>query len=97
MAGCVRGPGSAGGLGRGIPPESGRPVCLHPVDLQCREGRMKRISTLLAVAVLAAAILSGCVIVPVGGWHGDGWHPHHYGRGYRSYSSPGPYRYYDHR
>jgi hypothetical protein len=46
---------------------------------------MKRMGLLLAVVLLAAATLSGCVIVPLGGWYGGGWeHPH---------SSPHPYYY----
>ncbi len=47
---------------------------------------MKHIGKLLALALLAAAILSGCVIVPAGGWYGDGWRYHPY-----------PYGYYYHR
>lgn len=46
---------------------------------------MKRIGVVLAIVLLAGSILSGCVIVPLGGWHGDGGHyrgqpyPRHYG------------------
>lgn len=43
---------------------------------------MKRMGVLLAVALLAVSILSGCVIVPVDGF---------YGHGYRSYGHPHPY------
>jgi hypothetical protein len=51
-----------------------------------QEGKiMKRMSVLLAVAVLAASILSGCVIVPVDGFYGYGYH-------YRPYAYPYPYR-----
>jgi hypothetical protein len=57
--------------------------------------RMKRMSLVLVVGLLAATILSGCVIVPLGGWwYGDGGY---YGGGgyYRYHSSP--YRPYYHR
>ncbi len=43
---------------------------------------MKRMGVLVAVALLAASILSACVIVPAGGWYEEGWH-------YR----PNPYAY----
>jgi hypothetical protein len=48
---------------------------------------MARVGLLFAVALLTVSILSGCVIVPLGGWHGGGsyhsrWSPHpHYYRG----------------
>lgn len=48
---------------------------------------MKRLGVLLAVAMLAATILSGCVIVPVDGWYGYGYRYHPYPYGY-----PYPYR-----
>ena len=49
---------------------------------------MKRMSMVFGVVLLAATLLSGCVVVPYGGW---GWHGgydhggyyHHYGGGYR--------------
>jgi len=47
---------------------------------------MKRMGMVLAIAVLAGSILSGCVLVPLGGWHGGGGsyrghsYPHHRGR-----------------
>lgn len=47
-----------------------------------RRKTMKRMGVLLAVALLAVSILSGCVIVPVDGF---------YGHGYRSYGHPHPY------
>jgi hypothetical protein len=40
---------------------------------------------LLAVLMLAATVLSGCVIVPVDGYYGYGYH-------YRPYAYPYPYR-----
>ena len=39
---------------------------------------MKRMGVVLAVGLLAATILSGCVIVPLGGWHGGGGYHHPY-------------------
>ena len=53
---------------------------------------MKRISLVLAVTLIAASILSGCVIVPVDGWYGGGWRHHRYEQpyGYR-YGYPPPY------
>ncbi len=50
---------------------------------------MKRMGVLLVVALMAASILSGCVIVPVGGWYGRGGYYHHY-----PYAYPHPYPYY---
>jgi len=38
---------------------------------------------LFAIALLTVTMLSGCVIVPLGGWYGGG--------GYHSHSSPHPY------
>jgi hypothetical protein len=49
---------------------------------------MKRISVVLAVGLLAATILSGCVIVPLGGWYGGGGYYRGYGGGGRYHSSP---------
>lgn len=46
---------------------------------------MKRIAVLLAVALFAASILSGCVIVPLDGYYGYGYH-------YGPYAYPYPYR-----
>ena len=48
---------------------------------------MKRMSVLLMVGLLAATILSGCVIVPLGGWYGGGRYERGYGREghYRDY------------
>jgi hypothetical protein len=46
---------------------------------------MKRMGVLLAVLVLAATLLSGCVIVPYDGYYGYGYH-------YRPYAYPYPYR-----
>ncbi len=44
---------------------------------------MKRIGKLLALGLLMATILSGCVVVPLGGWYGGGYYHrspyHHYG------------------
>jgi hypothetical protein len=48
---------------------------------------MKRLGVLLAVALLAATILSGCVIVPFDGWYGYGYRYHPYPYWYAS-----PYR-----
>jgi hypothetical protein len=46
---------------------------------------MKRMSKVLGLVLLAATMLSGCVIVPLGGWHGEygggGGYYHHYGGG----------------
>ncbi len=46
---------------------------------------MKRLGMVLAIAVLAGTILSGCVIVP---W--DGYYGYHGGHGYYR-GHPGPY------
>ena len=48
---------------------------------------MKRMRVALAVGLLAATILSGCVIVPVGErWHGErGYDREHEGGGYYQY------------
>jgi hypothetical protein len=49
---------------------------------------MKSLSMVFALVLLAVTMLSGCVIVPLGGWyghgHGGGGHYHPYG--------PYPYR-----
>jgi hypothetical protein len=45
---------------------------------------MTRVRVLFAVALLTILMLSGCVIVPLGGWYGGGWH----------HSHSGPYPYY---
>ena len=38
---------------------------------------MTRAGLLFAVALLTVSMLSGCVIVPLGGWHGGGGrYPH---------------------
>ena len=50
---------------------------------------MKRIGALLAVAAIAATILSGCIVVPV-----DGPYPY---RGYSGYRHYPPYPYYHYR
>ncbi len=52
---------------------------------------MKRMGVLIVVALTAASILSGCVIVPAGGWHGGGWYHHGHGDAYR-YGYRSPYR-----
>ncbi len=44
---------------------------------------MKRMSLVLAIGVLTATILSGCVIVPLGGWYVDGGY--YRGGGYYHY------------
>ncbi len=56
---------------------------------------MKRMSVLLAVGLLAATILSGCVVVPLGYWgHGDGGYYRGHGGGgyYHSYPDRPYYR-----
>ena len=40
---------------------------------------MKRIGRLLALTLLTASMLSGCLLVPVGGWYWDGGYHHHGG------------------
>ncbi len=48
------------------------------------EENMKRIGLVLAVAVLAASILSGCVILPLDGGYGyRGYHDRPYARDHR--------------
>jgi hypothetical protein len=55
---------------------------------------MKRIGIVLAIAVLAGSILSGCAIEPAGGRYGDrgrfGDRSYYGDRGYY-YGHPGPY------
>jgi hypothetical protein len=59
----------------------------RPTHSQSQGGvPMKRMSVMCAVLALVAVMLSGCVIVPAGGWHGSGWSGHH-----RHYGPP-PYR-----
>jgi hypothetical protein len=52
---------------------------------------MKQMAKLLVVALLTATFLSGCVIVPAGGWYGDGWYYRPYP--YRPYPYGYPYGY----
>jgi hypothetical protein len=47
-----------------------------PVAVAGRE-TMKRTGMMLAVALLTAMLVGGCVIVPYGGWYGEGYHYHH--------------------
>ncbi len=54
---------------------------------------MKRMSLVLAIGVLTATILSGCVVVPLGGWYVDGGY--YRGGGYYHYHAV-PYRHYYH-
>jgi len=56
---------------------------------------MKQIRAVLAVGLLVATILSGCVIVPVGGWEEEGGYRGH-GGGWYYHSSPyHPYYHHD--
>jgi len=50
---------------------------------------MKPLGMVLALALVAATLLSGCVVVPLGGWYGYGYG--HGGGGYHRYG-PYPYR-----
>lgn len=51
---------------------------------------MKRMGKVLGVVLLAATLLSGCVVVPYGGW---GSHGGYYGGGgYHRHYGGGPYR-----
>jgi hypothetical protein len=55
---------------------------------------MKSVSMVLAIALMASVLLSGCVVVPLDGWHGYGYG---YGPGpgrggYHHRSVPYPYR-----
>jgi len=51
---------------------------------------MKSMGMVFALVLLAATILSGCVIVPLGGWNGYGYG--HGGGGYYHHYGPYPYR-----
>lgn len=51
---------------------------------------MKRMSAVSAMLLLVAAMLSGCVVVPAGGWYGHGW----YGPRWHGPGGPGPHSYY---
>lgn len=51
---------------------------------------MKTVGRVLALVLMAAALLSGCVVVPLGGWHGH-WHGYTGGGHYQHYD-PYPYR-----
>jgi hypothetical protein len=54
---------------------------------------MKRLGVMLAVGLLAATILSGCVIVPLGGWgYGDRGYYRGHGGYYHSYPDRPYYR-----
>ena len=55
---------------------------------------MKSLSMVLAFVLMAATMLAGCVIVPVGGWYGHGYeHGYGYGGGgYYQHYGPYPYR-----
>ena len=55
-----------------------------------RGDNMKTMSKVFAVVLLAATILSGCVVVPLGGWYGYGYG--HGGGGYYHHYGPYPYR-----
>lgn len=46
---------------------------------------MKRMGKVLALALLAASMLSGCILVPVGGWYGDGGYHHREGYYHRGW------------
>jgi len=55
---------------------------------------MKPLSIALALVLMAATFLSGCVVVPLGGWHGHGhgYGHGHGGGGYYHHYGPRPYR-----
>ncbi|MBP1774856.1 MAG: hypothetical protein H6Q86_862 [candidate division NC10 bacterium] len=55
---------------------------------------MKPLSIALALVLMAATLLSGCVVVPLGGWHGHGhgYGHGHGGGGYYHHYGPRPYR-----
>jgi hypothetical protein len=55
---------------------------------------MKRMFRLFGVALFAAMILSGCVIVPAGGWYGGGWYYRPYPHRPYYYAYPHGYPYY---
>jgi 5-formyltetrahydrofolate cyclo-ligase len=52
---------------------------------------MKSKGMVLALILMAATLLSGCVIVPLGGWHGHGYRHGYGGGGYYQHYGP-PYR-----
>lgn len=52
---------------------------------------MKSVSMVLAIALMASLLLSGCVVVPLDGWYGYGYGPG-YGPGYGYGYGPGPGR-----
>jgi hypothetical protein len=52
---------------------------------------MKPLGMVLARVLVAATLLSGCVVVPLGGWYGYGYGHGHGGGGYHHYG-PYPYR-----
>ena len=54
---------------------------------------MKRLSVVLAIGVLTATVLAGCVVMPLGGWYVDGGY--YRGGGYYHYHAA-PYRPYYH-
>ena len=45
-----------------------------PDGVPIKGGIMTRVGLLFAVALLTVSLLSGCVIVPLGGWYGGGGH-----------------------
>lgn len=51
---------------------------------------MKSLGMVLALVLVAAPLLSGCVVVPLGGWYGYGYG--HGGGGYHHHYGPRPYR-----
>ena len=55
---------------------------------------MKPLSIALALVLMAVTLLSGCVVVPLGGWHGHGhgYGHGHGGGGYYHHYGPRPYR-----
>jgi len=61
---------------------------------------MKSVSMVLAIALMAGVLLSGCVVVPLDGWYGYGpGYGYGYGPGYgpgrggyHHRSAPYPYR-----
>jgi len=54
---------------------------------------MKRMGVVLAVGMLVATILSGCVVVPAGGWEVEGGYTWREGGGHHRYY---PYHHYYH-
>jgi len=53
---------------------------------------MKSKSRVLALVLLAATLLAGCVCVPLDGWYGYGYGPGPGGGGYYHHPAPYPYR-----